>query len=101
MSEIAISKLVFIICDQSVEPDVMETLKELGLGHYTLWGNCQGAGTTGVRQGNPIWPGLNTVVMVVTDAARVEPLRVALHSLRDSFAVTPGLRLIVTDAQII
>lgn len=95
------SKLVFIICDQSVEPDVMDALQQHGLGHHTMWGDCQGAGTTGIRQGNPIWPGLNTVVMVVMEEGRIEPLRRDLHALRDTFAVTPGLKMIITDGVII
>lgn len=97
----AVTKLVFIICDQSVEPDVMDTLQQQGLGHYTLWGDCQGAGTTGIRQGTPIWPGLNTVVMVVMGEAQIEPLRRELHALRDTFAITPGLKMIITDAVMI
>jgi hypothetical protein len=92
------TKLVFIICDQGVEPDVMEILQTQGLGHYTRWTDCQGSGETGRREGSPIWPGLNTVLMVVMAEDGIEPLRAALHQVRDSFPITPGLKLIVTDA---
>ncbi|MEN6302687.1 MAG: PG0541 family transporter-associated protein, partial [Armatimonadia bacterium] len=87
--------------DQSVEPAVMDTLQQQGVGDFTLWGDCHGAGTTGIRQGNPIWPGLNTVVMVVMEETQVEPLRQELHALRDTFAITPGLKMIITDAVMI
>lgn len=92
------TKLAFIICDQGVEPDVMEILTARGHEHYTSWSDCQGSGETGIRQGTAIWPGLNTVLMVMMPAAEVEPLVAALHEMRDSFPITPGLKVIVTDA---
>jgi hypothetical protein len=95
------TKLVFIICGQSVEPDAMEILRAQGHGHYTLWGDCEGAGETGIREGNPVWPGLNTVIMVVMAADAINPLVEKLHKMRDSFPITPGLKLIVTDGIII
>ncbi|MHB8994234.1 MAG: PG0541 family transporter-associated protein [Armatimonadota bacterium] len=95
------TKLVFIICDAGVEPDAMDILRAQGHEHYTLWGDCEGAGETGIRQGNPVWPGLNTVIMVVMAADAIEPLVTELHKMRDSFAITPGMKLIVTDGVII
>ena len=95
------TKLVFIICDQGIEPDVMEILQQRGLMHYTNWGNCRGSGETGIRQGTPVWPGLNTVVMVLMDEAGLAPLVQQLHARRDTFPITPGLKLIVTDGIII
>ncbi|MBU0609129.1 MAG: hypothetical protein KKI08_14685 [Armatimonadetes bacterium] len=92
------TKLLLIVCDQSVEPDVMDTLREHGLNHYTRWTDCQGSGETGRREGTPVWPGLNTVVMVVLPAEAIEPLRADLHAMRETFAIMPGLKMIVTDA---
>jgi len=98
MESEAQTKLVLIVCDQGVEPDVMEVLRTQGLSHYTRWTDCQGAGETGLREGTPIWPGLNSIVMVVMAEEQIEPMRAALHEVRDSFPITPGLKLIVTDA---
>ena len=95
------TKLLQIVCDQSVEPDVMEVLSRHGLNHYTRWTDCQGSGDTGRREGTPVWPGLNTLVMVVLPADEIEPLRVDLHAMRDAFPITPGLTMIVTDAVMI
>jgi hypothetical protein len=39
--------------------------------------------------------------MVVMDAALVAPLHARLREVCDSFPVTPGLRMIVTDAVIL
>ncbi|MCE5239826.1 hypothetical protein LLH23_15270 [bacterium] len=92
------TKLLLIVCDQGVEPDVMEVLSNRGLKHYTRWTDCQGSGETGMRDGTPVWPGLNSVVMVVLPEEEIEPLRADLHAVRDSFAIRPGLRMIIADA---
>jgi hypothetical protein len=95
------TKLVLIVCDQGVEPDVMEVLRSQGFTHYTRWTDCQGSGETGIREGTPVWPGLNSIIMIVMPEAQVEPLRVSLHEVRDSFPITPGLKMIVTDATVL
>lgn len=95
------TKLVFIIYDEGIRPDVMEVLEQQGLGHFTVWRNAQGAGETGPRQGNPIWPGLNDVMMVAMAESAVAPLVEALHAVRDRFPIRPGLRFIITDATFI
>ena len=94
----AATKLVLIVCDQGVEPDVMDIMRDHGLSHYTRWTDCQGAGETGTRQGDAVWPGLNTVIMIVMQEAQIEPLRRDLHQMRDDFPTTPGLKIIITDA---
>jgi hypothetical protein len=95
------TKLVLIVCEQGVEPDAMGALRSLGVSHYTRWTDCMGSGETGTREGTAIWPGLNSVVMVVLDAALVEPLHARLLAVCDSFPVTPGLKIIVSDAVIL
>ena len=98
MENSAHTKLILIVCDEGVEPDVMAILRQQELTHYTRWTDCQGAGETGIREGSPIWPGLNSVIMVVMDEGCIEPLRAALHEVRDSFPITPGMKLIIADA---
>jgi hypothetical protein len=95
------SKLVIAVFDQGTEPDVMEVLTDLGIRHYTRISNASGSGETGRREGNPIWPGLNTVLLIVMPAEQVQPTIERLHAVRDSYPITPGMRFIVTDAEII
>lgn len=92
------TKLAFIICDQGVEPDVLAALGRLDLPHYTRWTDCSGSGETGIRDGSAIWPGLNSVIMVLMPADKVESVVACLHEIRDSFTVTPGMKIIVTEA---
>ena len=92
------SKLLIIIYEEGIRPDVMEVLEREGIKHFTRWTNAEGAGETGPKHGDPVWPGLNDVLLLVLDEPAVEPLIGALHEMRDSFPLTPGLRVIVTDA---
>ena len=92
-----VDKLVIIIVESNAEPDVMGALEELGLEHYTRFGDITGHGETGRKDGTAIFPGLNTVLLVAMPAEKVEPLVEALHRVRDEFIVTPGMKIIVTD----
>ena len=94
------TSLVIAIFEQGVEPDVMPVLQELGVEHYTRIGQVGGVGLTGPRHGTAIWPGMNTLLMIALPTAQVEPLIARLHEVRDSFLVTPGMRFIVTPAQL-
>ena len=95
----ATSKLAFLVFDQGVEPDVMAVLEDMLIQHYTRWTDAFGSGETGTKEGTPIWPGLNTVLMIYVPAEKVTPLLEKLHEVRDLFAVTPGMKVFVTDAE--
>ena len=96
----ATSKLAFLVFDQGVEPDVMAVLEDMRIQHYTRWTDAFGSGETGTKEGSPIWPGLNTVLMIYLPAEKVSPLVEKLHLVRDSFVVTPGMKVLVTDAEL-
>ncbi len=92
-------KLALIIVESSAEPDVMAALEELDLKNYTRFADVPGHGETGRRDGSPIFPGLNTLLMLAIPGDKVEPMVTSLHGVRDSFIVTPGMKIIVTDCQ--
>lgn len=94
-------KLMLVIFEEGIRPDVMELIARHGLTGYTLWKSIEGAGVTGPKQGNPIWPGLNDVLLLVLDEPAVRPLITALHALRDSLPITPGMRCIIMDAEFV
>lgn len=97
MSPMPVDKLAFIIVESSAEPDVIAALEALDIVHYTRFADVAGHGETGRKDGTAIFPGLNTVIMAAIAAERVSPMVEALHRVRDSFLVTPGLKIIVTD----
>lgn len=92
---------VMIIYDEALRPDVMEALHEHGIQHYTRWTGVVGEGETGPRHGDPVWPGLNDVLLTVVEESTVAPLVETLHQVRDSFTVRPGLRFIITEVTLI
>ncbi len=98
MSSETSTKLAIIVTEEGFEPDVMEALQGLGLRHFTRWTECTGSGETGIREGTAVWPGLNSVIMVLLDAEFVQPLWERLSAARDEFTITPGIKMIVTDA---
>ena len=94
-------KLVFIIFEEGIQPDVLEALQRHGLTHYTLWEGASGVGETGPKRGDPVWPGLNGMLMVAMAEKAVQPLIADLHAFRDSLPIRPGLRFIITDAVLV
>ncbi|MFQ6131754.1 MAG: PG0541 family transporter-associated protein [Armatimonadota bacterium] len=94
-------KLAIIIIDEGCEPDVAEVFEELGVEHWTSWANVHGAGRTGTKQGNPIWPGLNTLYLVALPQERLKPLVDRLIEVRDSFPMRPGLKVLSLDADVL
>jgi hypothetical protein len=101
MPDSAATSLVILIVDQGVEPDVLEVLQARGLEHFTRFADVSGAGETGRREGNPIWPGLNTVLFLVMENDQIQPLIDRLHEVRGSYAITPGMKFILVPAQMI
>jgi hypothetical protein len=95
------SKLVLIIIDQGVEMDVMGAMGETGLTHFTRLSDVSGAGETGRREGDPVWPGLNTVLLVYMRADQVQPLIDRCHAIRDSYPITPGMKFIMLSAEML
>jgi hypothetical protein len=94
----AAKKQVILIIEEGIRPDVLEIMKSQGIEHYTLWTGIEGVGETGPKRGNPIWPGLNDVFLLVLDGEQVEPLVDALHRLRDSLPIVPGMKFVISDA---
>jgi hypothetical protein len=91
------NKLVWIIAEGGVEAEVMEALEERNLEHYTLFEQVKGAGETGRKEGDAIFPGINNVIMIAMDEDDIPDLVEALHKIRDSFIIKPGMKVIVTD----
>lgn len=91
------NRLVWVIVESGIESQLMETLADLGVEHYTLFQQIEGKGETGHKQGNAIFPGINHVVMIAMAEEIIPPLVERLHEIRDSYIVKPGVRVIVTD----
>ncbi len=98
MTDSPTTSLVILIVDQGVEIDVMEALEEMGIDHFTRFSDIAGAGETGRREGDPIWPGLNALLLLVMENEKIQPLVDRCHAIRDSYPITPGMKFIVVPA---
>jgi hypothetical protein len=93
-------KLVIAVFDSGVLPDIMRVLENLGIRQWTRLSDAKGAGQRNVHEGNPIWPGLNDILLLVLPPEAVQPLIAACHEVRDRFPLKPGMRFIVSDCEI-
>jgi len=90
-------KLVLVIAETGTDTQVRDLLKSLGLENYTLLEQVKGAGETGRKDGDAIFPGINTVMMIALNSEKLPALITGLHEIRDSFIIRPGMKVIVTD----
>jgi hypothetical protein len=94
-------KLVIAIVDSGVVPDVMRVLEELGIRRWTRWSGVHGAGERNIREGTPVWPGSNEVLLLALPPEQVQPLVDRCHEVRRSFPLEPGMKFIITDCEIL
>jgi hypothetical protein len=94
-------KLVIAVFESGLLPDIMAVLKELDIRQWTRWSDVRGAGQRHVHEGNPVWPGLNEMMLIVLPADKAQPLVDRCHQVRDAFPLTPGMKFIITDCEIV
>lgn len=90
-------KLAWIIFESGTDAEVTAALEEMGISHYTRFEQVKGQGETGRKEGTAVFPGINIVLMVALPEDKIAPLVQRLHEIRDSFVITPGMKVIVTD----
>ena len=82
------NKLVLVMVETGAESGALEALERLGLDHYTRFEQIRGQGETGRKDGDAVFPGINTMLMIAMNGERVQALVEALHEVRDSFLIT-------------
>lgn len=96
MSNTTQLKSVFISYNQAYHPLVLRILRQLGLKGYTSWREVEGQGSRGGEPhlGSHAWPTMNSALMAVVPADKVEPLLTELRTL-DEETPEQGLRAFV------
>jgi hypothetical protein len=61
-------KFIWIFCNESISPEVMELLERLDVEGYTVWKHVLGS-HRGCRThwGDEVWPGTNWAILVVEE----------------------------------
>lgn len=93
-------KLLTVIYDAGVDESVMELVEGLNLPGYTRLSDAHGVGGSGRKLNNPVFPGVNTVLLLLLPDEQVRRVTDALYRLQATYRLKPGMTLIVQDAQV-
>jgi hypothetical protein len=86
--------MVFVVYDRAIDEEIGDVLNRLDISYYTKWKDVVGVGRHDPHLGNPVWPGLNNVLMVVTQREKKEELLNLIRTLQSQFT-SAGLRVFV------
>ncbi len=92
-------RMLFIFCEANVDPRVISILTEAGVTGYTRFSDAWGFGTHGRREGSPVWPGLNSVIMSCVPDELVAPIRDAIAALEEERSGRLAIRVFACDAE--
>jgi hypothetical protein len=77
---------VEIIANHSVEEDILEAFKLEGVGkYYTKYPNVHGAGSSGPRRDDAIWPETNFAIVVWCEEDEARGLARAVARVKEHF----------------
>ena len=91
-------QMLTVICDAGVEERVLEGLRQIGVPGYSRVSDLTGLGRTGRREGDPIWPGTNSLILVSVPDEEVESILAMLRSLKSEYTRPPALHVFSTPA---
>lgn len=92
-------KLLFVIYDSGIDETLTKTLKEHGIEGYTKIFDTHGLGSTGFKDGTPVFPGMNNVLLVSLPAESVQSFLDCLKKLKQTYKINPGITIYSLDAQ--
>lgn len=76
-------QMLFILCEANVDGRVIELLHSVNVPGYTRFTGAVGFGASGRREGTPVWPGLNSLILVYASEVEVQAVRDALRRLEE------------------
>ena len=91
-------RLLYIVCEANIEERVLHELIELGCPGYTRFTGAIGFGSHGRREGSPVWPGLNTLVLSVVPDEKEQAIVEMLNVLKLERGTGLALRAFSTEA---
>ena len=93
-------KLLTVIYDAGIEESVIELVEGLDLPGFTQLFGAHGAGGTGRKLNNPVFPGVNNLLLLLLPDEAVRTVTNAFYRLQATYRLKPGLTLMVQDARI-
>ncbi len=86
--------MVFVAYDRAIDEEIDDVMDKLNITYYTKWKDVVGVGKHDPHLGNPVWPGLNNILMIVTKREKKEELVNLIRALQSQFT-SAGLRVFV------
>lgn len=87
------NKMIFLMYDSAIDVQIEKLLALLEVDGYTKWRSVDGYGGGQKRFGDKVWPGTNSMRMIVDDNDKTDRLIEKVKELRESFAKPPVLKL--------
>jgi hypothetical protein len=79
-------KRVEIIFSQSIEDDILESLKDIPAAQFfTLIPGVRGRGYSTPKMGDPVWPEVNELMIIYCDDDSSEEIRERLERVRERY----------------
>lgn len=85
--------LLLIVYDRAVDTDLMQRIEALGVEGYTKLHDAEGRGGRGIKRGDPIFPGLNHLLLIATTPEKAAAIVQTLRAMQDEYAVKPGISI--------
>lgn len=92
-------KMVIIVYDTGAEALVEEALEKAGAQGWTRITDVIGKGRTGIRMGDPVFPGTNNMMIAVMEDQKLLDLREELITIPDEFIKQLPFRVFVSDCE--
>lgn len=93
-------KRIEIICNNSVYEDFEDIFSDLKLTSYTKIESVHGAGSSGEKWGDAVWPQENFILLIYCESEQVEAIASAVRLLKNNFP-NEGLKMFVSDAEMV
>lgn len=92
-------KLLLVIYDSGIDETLTKALKDCGAQAYTKLFDAHGLGGTGFKDGTPVFPGTNNVILIYAPPGKVQDILNALKTLKQTYKINPGITVYSLDAQ--
>jgi len=93
-------KMIMAVYNVAVDDDVMEAVTEAGVCCFTKFPRALGKGKrSGPRLDNHVWPGANSVTLMVVPDEKAPAVMAALARLRESVGATEGVKAFLLNVE--
>lgn len=78
-----VERMVMLVFARNAETEMVSTLRDAGVSHYTLLSDLQGVGDAGPVLGSVVWPGENSLLLAGVSAEQERRIAEVVGELRE------------------